>query len=129
MRRDSMTRLRARCRAAALASLVIVVSCRARPRDESGAVSVDNGRALIDANGCGACHAISGMADADGTIGPPLSGLARRSYIAGLLPNTRDNLAAWIRTPQAFKPGVPMPNLGLSANEATDIAAYLDSRY
>jgi cytochrome c1 len=45
------------------------------------------------------------------------------------LPNTRDNLAAWIRTPQAFKPGVPMPNLGLSANEATDIAAYLDSRY
>ena len=96
---------------------------------EIRAPSVEHGRALIAANGCGACHVIGGVPAANGTIGPPLNGLAVRSYIAGVLPNTPHNLAAWIRAPQSLKPGVGMPDVGLSRADAADMVAYLYSRY
>ncbi len=31
----------------------------------------------------------------------------------------------WLRDPAAFKPGTAMPDLGLGAQEARDIAAFL----
>jgi cytochrome c1 len=47
--------------------------------------------------------------------------------IAGLLPNTPQNLAQWIRTPQTFVPGNAMPNIAVSPREAADMAAYLET--
>lgn len=89
----------------------------------------ERGRELANTSGCGACHIIGGVHEANGTIGPPLTGIAQRSYIAGMLPNTPQNLALWIRVPQSVKPGNAMPDLGLSTREAEDIAAFLISRY
>ncbi len=110
--------------------LSAAVACRpGSPRQPAVLSGVDSGRELVIANGCGSCHAISGIPNGDGSIGPPLTGLATRSYIAGVLPNTPQNLAAWIRAPEAFKPGVAMPDVGLSARESDDIASFLYSRY
>jgi cytochrome c1 len=75
--------------------------------------------------GCGACHVIPGLPGAQGQVGPPLTQFARRSLIAGRLPNTADNLVAWLRDPQALEPGTGMPNLGVSEADARDLAAYL----
>jgi cytochrome c1 len=83
------------------------------------------GAALIRQYGCGACHTIPGIADAQGLVGPPLSQFGSRVYIAGMLRNTPDNLALWIRDPQGIVPGNVMPNMGIDAQNARDIAAYL----
>jgi cytochrome c1 len=56
---------------------------------------------------------------------PPLDHFYARSYIAGRLPNTEENLLKWIQDPQQIEPGTAMPNLGVSEDEARDIAAYL----
>ena len=83
------------------------------------------GAALIRQYGCGACHTIPGIADAQGQVGPPLAEIGSRVYIAGMLRNTPDNLALWIRDPQGIVPGNVMPNMGIDAQNARDIAAYL----
>jgi cytochrome c len=75
--------------------------------------------------GCGACHEIPGMPDAVGLVGPPLSHMGSRAYIAGVMPNTPENMILWIRWPQGVMPKSAMPNMGASAAEARDIAAYL----
>lgn len=69
------------------------------------------------------CH--SGVTRARGLVGPPLTDLARRSYIAGHLFNSPVNLVAWIRYPDSLRPGTAMPTLGVSEQEARDITAYL----
>jgi cytochrome c1 len=86
------------------------------------------GKAAIDKHGCAACHDIPGIhaiGGRGGLVGPPLAGFARRSYIAGHLPNTPENLVIWIRNPHAVDPGTAMPVLGLTEQEARDAAAYL----
>ncbi|MFC4859441.1 c-type cytochrome, partial [Actinophytocola glycyrrhizae] len=75
--------------------------------------------------GCGSCHTVPGVDGADGLVGPPLTRFGARSYIAGALPNTGDNLQHWIRDPQEVEPGTAMPDLDVSELEARDIAAYL----
>ena len=42
----------------------------------------------IVAAGCGTCHMIPGIKDAQGLVGPPLIHWSRRTYIAGEAPNT-----------------------------------------
>jgi cytochrome c1 len=66
-----------------------------------------------------------GVPNADGLVGPPLAGFARRTVIGGVLPNTPPNLIIWLRDPQAVTPGNAMPNVGLTDAQARDIAAYL----
>lgn len=81
--------------------------------------------ALIRHYGCGSCHVIPGLRSADGQVGPPLTDFAHRAYIAGTVPNTPEQLIAWIRVPQAIEPGTVMPNMGVTPEDARDIAAYL----
>ncbi|RUM24186.1 cytochrome C [Rhizobium vallis] len=75
--------------------------------------------------GCSGCHTIPGVPGADGLLGPALSGLSARVYIAGVLPNTADNLEHWIVSPQQFSPHSAMPETGITSEEAKDLAAYL----
>lgn len=76
---------------------------------------------------CAACHAVRGTG-AGGILGPDLTHLmARHTLAAGLLPNTRGNLGAWISDPQKIKPGSLMPNLQLSAAELSAVLAYLET--
>jgi cytochrome c len=83
------------------------------------------GKRLIEQYQCAACHAIPGIAAAEGKTGPPLEGFGRRSYIAGRIPNLPDPLTRWLMDPPAMKPGTLMPNVGVSFAEARHMAAYL----
>ncbi len=84
------------------------------------------GKKLMVSYGCGSCHVIPGIYQARGLVGPPLYFFGRRTMIAGELPNTPQNLVRWLRNPPGVEAGTAMPNLGLSQDQAQDIAAYLD---
>lgn len=84
-----------------------------------------HGKELMIQYDCGSCHSVPGIRGAEGLVGPPLILFGRRTYIAGELPNTPDNLVKWIRDPQSVEPGTAMPKLGLSEEQARDVAAYL----
>lgn len=83
------------------------------------------GRATISRYGCGACHTITGVPGADGTVGPDLRSIATQSLIAGKLSNTPDNLVLWISHPQHVSPGTGMPEQPMTDSDARNIAAYL----
>ncbi len=85
----------------------------------------DRGRRLVGSYGCGACHLVPGVRQAEGMVGPPLTSWSRRDFVAGVLPNSPAYLERWIMTPQAVVPGNAMPDMGVSARDAADIAAYL----
>jgi cytochrome c len=84
-----------------------------------------HGREVIEGYGCGSCHTIPGVHNANGLVGPPLYFFSRRTMIAGELPNTPENLVRWVENPRAVEPGTAMPDLGLDADQANDVAAYL----
>jgi cytochrome c oxidase subunit II len=77
---------------------------------------------------CATCHTIRGT-EALGQAGPDLTHFGRRLTIAaGDLPNSPANLAAWLSSPQAIKPGTHMPDVALSAPELVSLVAYLSSQ-
>lgn len=84
-----------------------------------------NGQQLIEHYGCGSCHTIPGIPGAKTDVAPPLTGIAGRAYIAGVLPNTPENMVDWIHNPPQVDNKTAMPYLGVSKPEARDIAAYL----
>ena len=85
------------------------------------------GQKLFASLPCVGCHAIQGTAAA-GVVGPNLTHLASRGFIAGgVLANTPTTLAAWIKDPQAVKPGNDMPTLGLSDTQVGQLVAYLNT--
>jgi len=89
--------------------------------------SPNQGPTAITKYGCGSCHTIPGVKRANALVGPPLVHWSRRSFIAGELANTPDNLVRWIQDPRGVEPGTDMPNLHVTPQEARNIAAYLDS--
>lgn len=74
---------------------------------------------------CATCHVIPGVVGAGRHVGPPLSGIAGRSYLGGVLVNTPENMVRWLKNPQQFDPLSAMPPLGLSDQDARDIAAFM----
>ena len=89
------------------------------------APDIARGKTAILQYGCVTCHHIPGIVGANAHVGPPLKGIATRELIAGILPNTRENLVRFLREPKAVKPMGAMPNLGVTEQHAQDIAAYL----
>lgn len=83
------------------------------------------GHDLIMQYGCGSCHTIPGIPGAVATVAPSLAGIANQSYIAGVLTNTPDHLREWIMDPPKVDSNTAMPNLGVDAQDARDISAYL----
>lgn len=114
-----------------VAALVCVLGgCHGAPEEsEPYRVHVNGdpgrGRQVIADVGCGACHVIPGIRPAVGLVGPPLLWWSRRTYIAGELPNTPDNLVRWMRSPKSIQPRTAMPAVGLDEQQARDVAAYL----
>lgn len=83
--------------------------------------------AAVFASRCASCHTIAGT-PAGGIAGPDLSHLASRGTLAaGTIANDADHLAAWIRDPQAIKPGALMPKVALSSSERAELVTYLQS--
>ena len=68
---------------------------------------------------------IPGVPAAEGRVGPPLTDLADRTFIAGRLRNEPSALVRWIREPREVDPNTAMPDLGVTDRDARDIAAYL----
>jgi len=89
--------------------------------------NVDVGRQKLRDYGCGTCHTIPGVRGARATVGPPLTGIAGRMYIAGLLPNEPRNLMRWIMDPTSVDSATAMPDTGVTEDDARHIAAYLYS--
>jgi cytochrome c len=83
------------------------------------------GRAAMERHQCGACHVIPGVADARGTVGPPLTRYRERVYLAGKFPQDPALLARWIRDAPSMDPRTAMPATGVTEDEARNIAAYL----
>jgi cytochrome c1 len=114
--------------AVVLVSLLTACSGEVNGVPEARSASESNiaaGRRLMASYGCGACHSIPGVPGADAMAAPPLNCFYERTYIAGRLSNTGENLTKWIQNPQLIDPGTAMPNLGVTQKEADDIAAYL----
>ena len=85
----------------------------------------ERGKIAISQYGCPTCHVIPGIAGAKGTIGPPLTGMASRAYIGGVLTNTPENMIRWIVDPPRIDSLTAMPALGISDSLARHIAEYL----
>jgi cytochrome c2 len=123
---------RARVRAGlSLLALALVSSCgdargaEAREAAQLTGGDPERGRDIIRKYGCQTCHTIPGIVGANGQVGPPLAGIARRSYIGGVLPNAPTNMIRWIQDPKAVDPLTAMPNVGVTPADARHIAAYL----
>lgn len=115
--------------AASLALCITLSGCSgvstAPPYSIATGGNAQRGKQLANTYGCGACHIIPGIRTANGLVGPPLYNWGDRTIIAGELPNTPDNLVRWLENPKAIEPKNAMPDVGLSKEQATDIAAYL----
>jgi cytochrome c1 len=108
-------------------------SLRQPGEDERVARAITGGEparapALLRRYGCAGCHTIPGVPGADGKVAAPLARLRARVYIGGVVPNTAENLVAWLRDPRALSPRTAMPATGITEAEARDVAAYLYSR-
>jgi cytochrome c len=86
---------------------------------------IERGRAHIRRYGCHTCHTIPGVPGASGKVGPSLDKLTDRVYLAGRLENNVPNLINWIRHPHAYDSVTVMPEMGVTEQDARDIAAYL----
>ena len=72
------------------------------------------GQLLVTRYGCSSCHEISGVPDARGTVGPSLTGIAERSFVAVETAAANPALA-----------GVALIDAWNIGKDARDMAAYL----
>jgi cytochrome c oxidase subunit II len=95
----------------------------ATPSDGSPAAA---GLQLFRTGTCVGCHTIRGVSG--GGIGPDLTHVgSRRTIAGGILPNTPENLARWVRHAPQVKPGSLMPEQSLIDAQVAALVAYLQS--
>jgi cytochrome c len=82
------------------------------------------GRELLRTYGCNSCHTIPGV-PGSATVGPPLDKMALRTYIAGVMSNTPENMIRWLKDPPAIDPMTAMPVTRIDDAGARAVAAYL----
>ncbi|MFJ7730581.1 cytochrome c oxidase subunit II [Lysinibacillus sp. NPDC097231] len=80
-----------------------VASMKATEGKMADKASTDLGEATF-ANSCLGCHAVSGTG-VSGAPGPNLAAFGDRNRVAGILEHNEENLKAWIKNPEQFKPG------------------------
>ena len=125
--------MRRRARSAALVlagatTFAVLAACAGTGAEEQDLVpggDPQRGRAAVLQYGCTSCHAIPGVDSVEDGVGPDLDDLNNQRYIAGQIPNRPEELIRWIQDPQEVEPGTLMPDLGVSEQDARDIAAYL----
>jgi cytochrome c oxidase subunit 2 len=99
---------------------------KAPPADSAEGSPAAKGREVFVTHACVGCHTIQGVSG--GALGPNLSHFgSRRTIAGGMLPNTAENLARWLKRPPAIKPGSLMPDLGLDDGEVAALVAFLTS--
>jgi len=85
----------------------------------------EEGRRVFETTACLNCHTVRGTVG-NGLYGPDLTHLMSRETIAaGAVPNTPEELRAWVRDPNALKPGALMPAMQLDDRKLDALVAYL----
>ncbi|HEX9311846.1 MAG TPA: cytochrome c oxidase subunit II [Actinomycetota bacterium] len=107
-----------------------------KQQHQPGAMPNGEAMAALQQVGCGNCHTITGVQGLGGTVGPDLTHFGSRTTFAGaILVNTGQNLSAWLRDPQAVKPGNDMTigpggkpgRSALTDDQIRALVAYLES--
>src|SRR4051812_37568802 len=80
-------------------------------RQVTGGGDPARGKKIIERYGCGTCHIIPGVRMAKALVGPSLEHMASRTYVAGVLINTPENMAKWIVDPPDIDHKTAMPKL------------------
>jgi putative membrane protein len=129
-RRDKGRRLLSRTSALILIGGLSLTACGRSDDGERLARELTGGDPLrgkdaIHNYGCDTCHTIPGILTASATVGPPLTQLGRRTYLAGRIENTPENLIRWIKHPRSIDDKTAMPETGVNDRDGRDIAAYL----
>jgi len=83
------------------------------------------GKLALEQYACATCHVIPGVIAPAGRVGPTLAGMSQRSIVAGVKANSPEGMIEWIRHPEKVNPGTAMPDMGVSEQDARDMAAYL----
>jgi len=96
-----------------------------RRRDLPDMPSRKLGDVLLRQYACHTCHVIDGVVGPPSHTGPALRAWQQRGYIAGVLPNTPENLARWISDPRQVSPQTLMPDLNVPPSHARAMAAFL----
>jgi cytochrome c oxidase subunit 2 len=98
-----------------------------RPARTPAGAPEQKGQQVFLSQPCVMCHMVQGHG-AWGQSAPNLTHLASRATLAAsTLPNTRDNLAAWITGTQRIKPGNHMPPVALAPDQLDPLLTYLES--
>ena len=115
-----------------LLPILLIVACNrapetpAPPAPQAPTGNVERGRQLSAQYGCNVCHVMPGVEGPQGSLGPSLVGLAARPAISlETVPNNPENLTRFIQEPASLNPQSSMPALGIPANDAQDITAFL----
>lgn len=117
---------RAVCPLAVLVLAALAAGCTPEEQQlRAPSAQRERGRLLLAQYQCGSCHTIPDVQAARGRTGPTLAAFGRRSYIAGQVPNGPEHLVHWIVAPATLVPGTTMPAMGVSPEDARDMAAYL----
>jgi cytochrome c oxidase subunit 2 len=86
------------------------LAAQARPAAAPADALALRGREVFLAQRCDACHRVRGIAEG-AQLGPDLTHVASRLQLgAGTLPNSPEQLAAWVAQVQRLKPGARMPS-------------------
>jgi cytochrome c oxidase subunit 2 len=100
---------------------------QAKPIAQASQTAAQKGAQVFAARTCANCHAVNG-GDKAPNVGPNLAHLASRTTLgAGIINNTPQELAIWLKNPQAIKPESLMPNLYLTDDEVQALVAYLET--
>lgn len=84
------------------------------------------GQNLFLASTCVNCHTVRGTA-ATGNVGPDLTHVGSRATLgAGVIPNTPEELRAWIADASSYKPDVLMPKFTFTPQQLDQLVAYLE---
>jgi cytochrome c oxidase subunit II len=98
-----------------------------QPAPDPTDAKAQRGKQVFQSTSCAMCHAIQGADFAGAQHAPDLTHVASRQTLAsGTLKNDREQMAAWIRNPQLFKPGTAMPATPLSQDDLDAVVAYLE---
>lgn len=135
-RRTSQAEQARRRRAIATRTLLALIvasmatGCTGKKEDQRVARALTGGdpirgRDVIRNYGCDTCHTIPGILTATATVGPPLTQVGRRVYLAGRVENTPENMMQWIKHPRSIDDRTAMPETGVNDRDGRDIAAYL----
>ncbi|EEF59794.1 cytochrome c oxidase subunit II [Pedosphaera parvula] len=98
-----------------------------QPAPTPAGASAQRGAELFRQITCINCHAIRGL-PGEPHAGPDLTHVATRQTLgAGVVENTPEHLAQWLKNPQKLKPGNLMPNMLLTDAQVQDMVSYFQT--